>query len=200
MAFNDGWLATGDAGFLDPDGHLVIIDRVKDVSHLLEGSVFAPQYIENRLKFSPYIKEAVAAGHERPYVVAMITIDLEVVGNWAEKRGITYSGYTDLAQKPEVYRLILQEIQRVNASLNVPLRIKKFVLLHKELDPDDAEITRTRKLRRRFVYDKYQEIIHAMYAEGIAAVKVRATVTYEDGRTSETERSLRICAVVDGGI
>ena len=198
-AFNDGWLATGDAGFLDPDGHLVIIDRVKDVSHLLEGSVFAPQYIENRLKFSPYIKEAVAAGHERPYVVAMINIDLEVVGNWAEKRGITYSGYTDLAQKPEVYGLILQEIQRVNASLNVPLRIKQFVLLHKELDPDDAEITRTRKLRRRFVYDKYQEIIDAMYAEGEPEVKVRATVTYEDGRTSEIERSLRISAVGDGG-
>lgn len=198
-AFNDGWLATGDAGFLDPDGHLVIIDRVKDVSHLLEGSVFAPQYIENRLKFSPYIKEAVAAGHERPYVVAMINIDLEVVGNWAEKRGITYSGYTDLAQKPEVYGLILQEIQRVNASLNAALRVKQFVLLHKELDPDDAEITRTRKLRRRFVYDKYQEIVDAMYTEAEPEVKVRATVTYEDGRTSEIERSLRISAVGDGG-
>jgi long-chain acyl-CoA synthetase len=196
---NDGWLATGDAGFLDPDGHLVIIDRVKDVSHLLDGSVFAPQYIENRLKFSPYIKEAVAAGHERPYVVAMINIDLEVVGNWAEKRGIPYAGYTDLAQKPEIYELILQEIQRVNANLNAPLRIKKFVLLHKELDPDDAEITRTRKLRRRFVYDKYQEIIDTMYAEGVPEVKVRVTVTYEDGRTSDTERSLRIGAVVDGG-
>jgi long-chain acyl-CoA synthetase len=199
VAFNDGWLATGDAGFVDPDSHLVIIDRVKDVSHLLDGSVFAPQYVENRLKFSPYIKEAVAVGHERPYVVAMINIDLEVVGNWAEKRGIPYSGYADLAQKPEVYDLILQEIQRVNASLNAPLRIKQFVLLHKELDPDDAEITRTRKLRRRFVYDKYEEIIDAMYAEGSPEVKVRVTVTYEDGRTSETERALRISAVVDGG-
>jgi len=141
----------------------------------------------------------VAAGHERPYVVAMINIDLEVVGNWAEKRGIPYAGYTDLAQKPEIYELILQEIQRVNANLNAPLRIKKFVLLHKELDPDDAEITRTRKLRRRFVYDKYQEIIDTMYAEGVPEVKVRVTVTYEDGRTSDTERSLRIGAVVDGG-
>ena len=198
-ALNDGWLATGDAGFLDPDGHLVIIDRVKDVSHLLDGSVFAPQYIENRLKFSPYIKEAVAAGHQRAYVVAMLNIDLEVVGNWAEKRGIPYAGYADLAQKPEVYDLILHEIQRVNASFNAPLRIKKFVLLHKELDPDDAEITRTRKLRRRFVYDKYQEIIDAMYADGVPTVKVRVTVTYEDGRTSELERALRISAVVDGG-
>jgi len=196
---SNGWLATGDAGFLDRDEHLVIIDRAKDVSHLLDGSVFAPQYIENRLKFSPYVKEAVAAGHARPYVVAMINIDLEVVGNWAEKRSLAYSGYADLAQKPEVYELVRREIQRVNASLNVPLRIRKFVLLHKELDPDDAEVTRTRKLRRRFVYDKYQDIIAAMYVEGVPEVKVRATVTYEDGRTSETERSLKISPVVDGG-
>jgi long-chain acyl-CoA synthetase len=193
-----GWLATGDAGFLDQDGHLVIIDRAKDVSHLLDGSLFAPQYIENRLKFSPYIKEAVAAGHERPRVVAMINIDLDVVGNWAEKRGIPYSGYADLAQKPEVYDLVLKEVQRVNATMTPALRIKKFVLLRKELDPDDAEITRTRKLRRRFVYEKYGDIIEALYAEGIAEVKVRAMVTYEDGRTSEIERALHICRVVDG--
>jgi long-chain acyl-CoA synthetase len=196
-AFKEGWLTTGDAGFLDQDGHLVIIDRAKDVSHLLDGSVVAPQYIENRLKFSPFIKEAVAVGHERPYVVAMINIDLEVVGNWAEKRGIPYAGYADLAQKAEVYDLILTEIQRVNARLNAPLRIKKFVLLHKELDPDDAEITRTRKLRRRFVYDKYQDIIDALYAEGLPAVKVKAIVTYEDGHTSEIERALKIGAVLD---
>jgi long-chain acyl-CoA synthetase len=198
-AFKDSWLTTGDAGFLDQDGHLVIIDRARDVSHLLDGSVFAPQYIENRLKFSHFIKEVVAVGHERPYVVAMINIDLEVVGNWAEKRSLPYSGYADLAQKPEVYDLILTEIQRVNSSLTAPLRIQKFVLLHKELDPDDAEITRTRKLRRRFVYDKYQDIIEALYAEGVPAVNVRATVTYEDGRTSEIERALKISAVVDGG-
>jgi long-chain acyl-CoA synthetase len=198
-AFKEGWLATGDAGFLDQDGHLVIIDRARDVSHLMDGSVFAPQYIENRLKFSPFIKEVVAVGHERPYVVAMINIDVEVVGNWSERRGLPYSGYADLAQKPEVYELIASEIQRVNASLNAPLRIQKFVLLHKELDPDDAEITRTRKLRRRFVYDKYQQIIDAMYADGVPAVKVRTTVTYEDGRTSEIERALKISAIADGG-
>jgi len=193
-----GWLATGDAGFLDQDGHLVIIDRAKDVSHLLDGSVFAPQYIENRMKFSVYIKEAVAVGHERPCVVAMINIDLDVVGNWAEKRGIPYSGYADLAQRPEVYDLVLKEVQRVNATLMPALCIKKFVLLHKELDPDDAEITRTRKLRRRFVYEKYGDIIEALYAEGVPEVKVRATVTYEDGRVSEIERALHICGVVDG--
>jgi long-chain acyl-CoA synthetase len=196
---NDGWLATGDAGFLDQDGHLVIIDRAKDVSHLLDGSIFAPQYIENRLKFSPYIKEVVAAGHERPYVVAMINIDLEVVGNWAEKRGIPYSGYADLAQNPEVYELVVAETRRVNTSLNAPLRIKRIVLLHKELDPDDAEITRTRKLRRRFVYDKYQDIIDAMYTDGVPEVKVRVTATYEDGHTTETERALKISMVGDGG-
>jgi long-chain acyl-CoA synthetase len=192
----DGWLATGDAGFLDQEGELVIIDRARDVSHLLDGSVFAPQYIENRLKFCPYIKEAVAVGQDRPEVVAMINIDVELVGNWAEKRGIAYSGYADLAQKREVYELIQSDIQRVNAALTMPLRIKRFVLLHKELDPDDAEITRTRKLRRRFVYDKYRGIIDALYAEGVPEVKVKATVTYEDGRTSETERSLKIWRVV----
>jgi len=197
-ALQDGWLATGDAGFLDQDGHLVIIDRARDVSHLLDGSVFAPQYIENRLKFSPYIKEAVAVGHQRPYVVAMLNVDLETVGNWAERRGLPYSGYADLAQKPEVYELVFQEIARVNAGLNAPLRIKKFVLLHKELDPDDAEITRTRKLRRRFVYDKYRDIIEALYTEGVPEVKVKATVTYEDGHTSEIERSLKIGTVWDG--
>ncbi|HXH13990.1 MAG TPA: AMP-binding protein [Alphaproteobacteria bacterium] len=197
-ALQDGWLATGDAGFLDQDGHLVIIDRARDVSHLLDGSVFAPQYIENRLKFSPYIKEAVAVGHQRPYVVAMLNVDLETVGNWAERRGLPYSGYADLAQKPEVYELVFQEIARVNAGLNTPLRIRKFVLLHKELDPDDAEITRTRKLRRRFVYDKYRDIIEALYTEGVPEVKVKATVTYEDGHTSEIERSLKIGTVWDG--
>jgi long-chain acyl-CoA synthetase len=195
QALRDGWLATGDAGFVDQDGHLVIIDRARDVSHLLDGSVFAPQYIENRLKFSPYIKEAVAVGHERPYVVAMLNIDLEIVGNWAEKHALPYSGYADLAQKPEVYDLILQATAGVNAGLNAPLRIKRFVLLHKELDPDDAEVTRTRKLRRGFVYDKYRDIIDALYTDGLPEVKVRATVTYEDGRTSEIERALKICAV-----
>ncbi|MBI4587804.1 MAG: AMP-binding protein [Candidatus Rokubacteria bacterium] len=193
----EGWLATGDAGFLDPDGHLVIIDRAKDVSHLLDGSVFAPQYIENKLKFSPYVKEAVAAGHERPYVAAMINIDTEVVGNWAERRGIPYSGYADLSQNPQVYELIHREVQRVNRTLTPALRIRRFVLLHKELDPDDAEITRTRKLRRRFVNEKYGTIIDALYDHGAREVQVKAVVTYEDGRTSETERSLNLLDVAE---
>ena len=196
-ALNDGWLATGDAGFVDPDSHGDHRSRQRCLASA-RWLGLRTTVLENRLKFSPYIMEAVAVGHARPYVAAMINIDLEVVGHWAEKCGIPYSSYADLAQKPEVYGLILQEIQQVNASLNVPLRIKQFVLLHKELDPDDAEITRTRKLRRRFVYDKYQEIIDAMYAEGVPEVKVRATVTYEDGRMSEIERSLKISAVGNG--
>jgi long-chain acyl-CoA synthetase len=196
-ALRDGWLATGDAGFIDQDGHLVIIDRVRDVSRLCDGAVFAPQYIENRLKFSPFIKEAVAVGHERPYVAALLNIDLDVVGSWAERRGLPYAGYADLAQKPEVYALMAREVQRVNAELHPPLRVRKFVLLHKELDPDDAEITRTRKLRRRFVYDKYRDIVEALYAEGLSEVKLRAAVTDEDGRVSEIERALNICPVAD---
>ncbi|MBI3328511.1 MAG: AMP-binding protein [Nitrospinae bacterium] len=198
QTLRNGWLATGDAGFLDQDGHLVIIDRAKDVSQLLSGAAFAPQYIENRLKFSPYIKEAVAVGHGRPYVAAMLNIDLESIGSWAERQGIPYSGYTDLSQKREVYDLMLGEIQRVNTTLTPPLRLQRLVLLHKELDPDDAEITRTRKLRRSFIYEKYRDIIEALYSDGVPEVRVQATVTYEDGRTSHVERSLRICRVAEG--
>jgi long-chain acyl-CoA synthetase len=188
----DGWLRTGDAGLLDPDGHLIILDRAKDVSHLHDGTVFAPQYVENKLKFSPYIKEAVAVGHERPYVAAMINIDAEVVGNWAQRRRIPYSGYTDLAQNPRVSELMEQEVRRVNALLVPALRVRRFVVLHKELDPDDAEITRTRKVRRRFVAEKYAPIIDALYDPAAAEVAVRATVRYEDGREAQLARSLRI--------
>lgn len=185
----DGWLATGDAGFLDPAGHLVIMDRAKDVSRLLEGSVFAPQYLENKLKFSPYIREAVVIGEKRPFVAAMINIDMGSVGNWTGRRAIPYTGYSDLSQKPEVYELIQNEVMRVNQSLPHELRIKRYVVLHKELDPDDAEITRTRKLRRGLIAQKYANIIEALYGEGQQVV-VKALITYEDGRTTEVERLL----------
>jgi long-chain acyl-CoA synthetase len=188
----DGWLRTGDAGLLDPDGHLVILDRAKDVSHLEDGTVFAPQYVENKLKFSPYIKEAVAIGHERPYVAAMVNIDPEVVGNWAQRRQVAYSGYTDLAQNARVSDLVADEIRRVNALLAPALRVQRFVVLHKELDPDDAEITRTRKVRRRFVAEKYAPIIEALYDPAAPEIAVRATVRYEDGREAQVSRSLRI--------
>ena len=194
-ALKGGWLHTGDAGLFDPDGHLVIIDRVKDVAKLDDGTVFAPQYIENKLKFSVYVKEAVAVGNQRPYVAAMVNIDMEVLANWAERRGLAYTGYTDLAQNPAVYQLVHDEIRRTNETLAPSQRVKRFAILHKELDPDDAEITRTRKLRRGFINERYAPIIAALYDRGAATIAVRATVTYEDGRTSETERPVRIMDV-----
>ena len=197
-ALKDGWLHTGDAGLFDPDGQLVIIDRVKDVATLQDGTVFAPQYIENKLKFSVYIKEAVAVGHARPYIAAMLNIDMEVVGNWAERRGISYSGYTDLAQNPATYELMHEEVRRANDTLAPSQRVKRFAILHKELDPDDAEITRTRKLRRGFINEKYASIIAALYDSRVTAVSIRATVTYEDGRTSEMERQIRIMDLEGG--
>lgn len=191
-ALSDGWLRTGDAGFLDPDGHLVIVDRARDVSRLHDGTTFAPQYIENKLKFSPYIKEAVAVGRERPYVAAILNVDADVVGTWAQRRGILYTSYTDLAQNAQVYALLARAVEGVNQMLAPALRVKRFVVLHKELDPDDAEVTRTRKLRRRFIMERYAPIIDALYDLGTGEVAVRATVTYEDGRRSEVERVLRI--------
>ena len=187
----NGWLRTGDAAVLEPDGHVVIIDRAKDVSRLQSGAVFAPQYIENKLKFSPYIKEAVVIGDRRPFVAAMINIDSEVVSNWVEKQGIPFAGYIDLSQKREVRALVYREVETVNATLSPELRIRRFLVLHKELDPDDAEITRTRKLRRRFIAQKYSDLIEALYRDA-TEVTVKALITYEDGRTAEVERTLHI--------
>ena len=183
----EGWVHSGDAGFFDKDGHLKIIDRARDVGRLAGGTIFAPKYLENKLKFSPYIKEAVCVGDGRPFVAALLNIDLVSVGNWAERRGLAYTSYTDLAQKPEVYELIRQEVVRVNRSLleDEALRgaqIRRFLLLHKELDPDDQEITRTRKVRRGYIAQKYAALIDALYS-GQDRVQVEAKVTYEDGRT-----------------
>ncbi len=188
----DGWLYSGDAALFDQDGHLIVIDRAKDVTALADGTKFAPQYIENKLKFSPYIREAVAVGQDRPYVGAMVNIDMENVGKWAERRKIAYTTYTDLAQKPQVYDLIAEEVERVNRDLPEGTRISKYVLLHKELDPDDEEVTRTRKVRRGFVATKYADIINALYAEA-AAVGVTSVITYQDGRqaTVRTELAIR---------
>jgi len=168
-----------------------MVDRIKDVSKLLDGTVFAPQYIENKLKFSPYIKEAVALGSDEPFVSMMINIDPGIVSNWAEKKGIPYAGYIDLSQKPEVYDLVLREVKKVNADLPPELHIKRFLMLHKELDPDDGEITRTRKVRRGFIAEKYAGIREALYGDN-SEIVVKALITYEDGRTSEIERALRI--------
>jgi long-chain acyl-CoA synthetase len=187
----EGWFHSGDAGFLDPRGHLVIIDRAKDVGTLADGTPFAPQFVENKLKFSPYIREAVAAGHDRPFAAAMVAIDMGTVGTWAERRGIPYTSYTDLSQKPEVRELIREEIRKCNATLPAASRIRRFLCLPKDLDPDDAEITRTRKLRRRFIAEKYAAVTEAIYG-GRPEVTMATTITYEDGRQGTIQSRVRV--------
>jgi len=187
QTLEDGWIRSGDAGFLDHDGYLKIIDRAKDVSRLADGTIFAPKFLENKLKFSPYVREAVCIGQGRSCVAAFINIDLTAVGNWAERRNIAYTSYADLAQKAGVYELIHREVERVNRSLaeDEVLRgaqVRRFLILHKELDPDDEEITRTRKVRRGYIAQKYAPLIEALYS-GQDRVQVEAKVTYEDGRT-----------------
>ena len=187
----DGWLKTGDAGFFDKQGQLVIIDRAKDVGKLSDGSAFAPQFIENKLKFSPFIREAVAFGHERPMVVAMIAIDMQTVGTWAEKRGLAYTSFMDLSRKPEVAGLIAGEIAKANATLPDVQQVKRFLLLNKELEADDAEMTRTRKVRRKFVAEKYAAVIDAFYNGG-NQVEVTMEITFEDGRKSSITSDIAI--------
>jgi long-chain acyl-CoA synthetase len=187
----DGWFHTGDAGFIDPRGHLVIIDRAKDVGALADGTPFAPQFIENKLKFSPYLREAVAFGHDRPFVVAMIAIDLGTVGSWAERRGVAYTSYMDLSQKPDVAELIREEIAKCNQTLPDATKIRRFLLLTKDLEADDNEMTRTRKVRRRYVADKYAAVVEAFYA-GRDEVELTASITYEDGRQATVQSRVRI--------
>src|SRR5213593_3657156 len=187
----DGWFHTGDAGFIDPRGHLVIIDRAKDVGALVDGTPFAPQFIENKLKFSPYIREAVAFGHARPFVAAMIAIDPNTVGNWAERRGLPYTSYTDLSQKPEVRELIREEVRKCNATLPDVTKVRRFLLLTKDLDADDAEVTRTRKVRRGYVAEKYATVIDAFYG-GRDEVELTTTITYEDGRQAALRSLARV--------
>jgi len=191
-----GYFLTGDAGFLDEDGHLKIIDRAKDVGKLRNGAMFAPNYIENKLKFFPYIKEAVAFGHDRDMVCAFINIDMGAVGNWAERRGIPYSGYVDLAGKPEVLKLVQECIEKVNAELAqdamvADTQIHRFLVLHKELDPDDDELTRTRKVRRNFIAEKYAVLIDALYG-GKANQFIETEVKFEDGRKGKVAADLKI--------
>jgi len=188
---DDGWFRSGDSGFLDRRGHLVVIDRAKDVGKLADGTPFAPQFVENKLKFSPYIAEAVAFGDQRPFVAAIIAIDLTTVGNWAERRNLAYTSFQDLSAKREVRRLIAEEISEVNASLPDAARIRRFLLLNKEFDADDNEITRTRKIRRRFVAEKYAAIIEAFY-RGDREVGVTTEITYEDGRKAMLSSTILI--------
>jgi len=187
----EGWFHTGDAGFMDPRGHLVIIDRAKDVGALNDGTPFAPQFIENKLKFSPFIREAVAFGHERPVVAAMIAIDMATVGNWAERRGLPYTSYADLAQKTEIRALLRNEVVKCNETLPDATRVRRFLLLPKDLDADDAEITRTRKVRRGYVAEKYADVIDAFYS-GRDQVELTSSITYEDGRTATMQSRVTI--------
>ena len=192
----EGYFMTGDAGFFDADGHLKIIDRAKDVGKLTCGGMFAPNYIENKLKFFQHIKEVVCFGNGRDFVTAFVNIDLEAVGNWAERKGMAYSGYTDLASQPEVYALIKECIEQVNADLAADPKmdesqIRRFLILHKELDADDGELTRTRKVRRNFVAEKYVVLIDALYG-GKKNQFIETQVTYEDGRTNKVSADLRI--------
>lgn len=187
----NGWLKSGDAGYLDDDGHLVVIDRLKDVIRLTTGELFSPQFIENKLKFSPYISEAVAVGQDRPYVVAMINIDMSNVGRWAEGNQIAYTTYTDLSQKPEILDLIKKEIENINQDLSEKARIKKFVLLYKELDADDEELTRTRKVRRSFVAKKYAPVIEGLY-DKTEEIYVVGKIKYRDGKETEIKTNLKV--------
>jgi long-chain acyl-CoA synthetase len=192
----NGWYHTGDAGFLEPDGQLKIIDRAADVGKLADGTLFAPKYIENKLKFFPHIKEAVAFGHGRDCVTAFINIDFEAVGNWAERRAIVYTGYVDLASKREVLDLIADCVNQVNADLAgdpklAGSQISRFMVLHKELDPDDDELTRTRKVRRRFIAEKYQVLVDALFA-GKAEQYIETQVKFEDGRVGKVSATLPI--------
>ena len=192
----DGWFHTGDAGYIDADGHLKIIDRAKDVGKLADGTLFAPKYLENKLKFFPYIKEAVCFGHRREKVCAFVNIEMQAMGNWAEKRNIPYSGYTDLAARDEVYEQVRECVERVNADLAqepeiANSQIHRFLILHKELDADDEELTRTRKVRRGLIAEKYAPLVAALY-DGSRTVHVEAQVRYEDGRTGMYSADLKI--------
>jgi len=196
----DGWYHTSDAGFLDSHGHLKIIDRVKDVGRIKggsnDGAMFAPKYVENKLKFFPHIKEVVAYGDQREKVCVMINIDFDAVGNWAERRNLPYAGYTDLAQKPEVYELIRDCVEQVNADLAeddllAGSQVSRFLVLHKELDADDGELTRTNKVRRGFIADKYQPLVDALYG-GLTTQFIETVVKFEDGRTGSVSATLKI--------
>ena len=199
----DGWYHTGDAGFLDAGGHLKIIDRAKDVGRLKggahDGAMFAPKYVENKLKFFPFVKEAVAFGDQRERACAFVNIDIEAVGNWAEKRNLPYAGYTDLAGKPEVYELVRECIQKVNADLAADAllagsQIHRFLILHKELDADDGELTRTRKVKRGFIGERYRVLLDALYG-GKDHQFIETQVSFEDGRKGVVSADLKILDV-----
>jgi long-chain acyl-CoA synthetase len=189
------WFRTGDAGHLDEDGHLIYLDRLTEMIKLASGENYSPQYLEGQLKFSPYIRNVMTVGGEdKPYVSALINIDFDNVGRWAEKRGLAYTTFVDLSQKTEVYDLIRNDVVRVNRVLPPPARIHKFVLLHKEFDADEGELTRTRKLRRSQLSKRYDDMITTMYGED-DSLQVRAAVKYRDGREGVIETTVHVATL-----
>jgi len=194
----DGWMHTGDAGYFNKSGQLVVIDRIKDLAVTSRGDRFSPQFIENKLKFSPFVAEAVILGHQRPYLSAMICIRFPIVSKWAEKNRIAFTTYSDLSAKAEVYELIRAEVEKVNRTLPEPQRIAKFLLLYKELDADDGELTRTRKVRRGVIGEKYGEIIDAVYG-GSRAIPVDTTITFQDGTRQRIRTTLTVVDLLPAG-
>ncbi len=192
----DGWLHSGDKGFIDDDGHLVVFDRTKDVFTLKDNKPFAPQYLETRLKFSPYVKDSWVIGDKRDYITAVICIDYSVVGKWADEKKLTYTSYPELSQKTEVYELVEKQIRQANRDLPEAARVRKFINLYKEFDADDDELTRTRKLRRAFVEKRYQDLVDTLYSDQ-DVVHIDTTITYEDGRQSHIKNDLHIRNVMD---
>jgi long-chain acyl-CoA synthetase len=193
----EGWVHSGDAGFFDEAGHLKIIDRAKDVGHLKDGTLFPPKYIENKLKFFPNIKEAVAFGDKRDYVACFVNIDLASVGSWAERNNVVYASYQELAGHPDVYAMIEKHVEEVNRELSHEARvagaqIHRFLILHKELDPDDGEITRTAKVRRTLINERYAPLIEALYDSTKTHQHIRTEVTFEDGRKGIIEGDVEI--------
>ncbi len=193
----DGWMYTGDAGYIKENGHLVVIDRVKDIATTSTGTRFSPQFIENKLKFSPFIAEAVILGQQRPYLSAIICIRFGILSKWAEQRSISFTNYTNLAAHPDVYALLEDEIRKVNATLPEAQRVRRFLLLYKELDPDDGELTRTRKVRRGVIGEKYADIIDCLYGE-VDHVDVDTFITFQDGTKSRIQTQLRIVDLAPG--
>jgi len=193
----DGWFCSGDFGYLDEDNHLIVIDRMDDLKPLAGGKSFSPQYAEVRLRFSPFVKDViVVGGADRDFVSALVNIDIENMGRYADANRINYTTFTDLSQKPEVVGLMTQEIAKVNRTLPEHARLKRFINLHKELDADESELTRTQKLRRGFIEDRYKDMIEALYGD-VDRLTVEAPVTYRDGRTGVISTDISVNTVED---
>ena len=197
-ALRDGWFHSGDAALIEDDGHIIIIDRMSDVMKLTDGSKFSPQLIENKLKFSPFIMDAVIVGQEMPFIASMISIDMGNVGKWAENNQIPYTTFTDLSQKEEVYDLIAEEVGKTNESLPKVAKVKRFVLFYKELDADDDELTRTRKVRRKFVEERYKDLIEALYGDQ-EELEIEADIRYQDGKGFRMKTTVRVKQVLENG-